>query len=50
MKKPTLIFHIGNYNVPLQIVIRNSVANWELVRPTPIRQKQSSAFLVTYLG
>ena len=40
MKRRTLIFHTGNYNGPLQIIMYiNSVDNWELVWPELIRQK-----------
>jgi hypothetical protein len=38
-KQTTLIFHIGNYSRPLQIIVKNNnVRKWELRWPTIIKQ------------
>ena len=37
-KKTTLIFHIGNYSEPLQIIKKNIVHYWESVLATLIEQ------------
>ena len=37
-KKPKLIFHSENYSWPLQIILKISVGNWELVWITLTRQ------------
>jgi hypothetical protein len=39
-KKPTVLFHTGNYSGSLQITIQHSVGNWELVWPALIRENR----------
>jgi hypothetical protein len=45
-KKTTLIIHTVNYSGPLQVIIKHSADNWELVWPTLIRQNSVDSALM----